>query len=134
MNAEAVARRLFETLQETARLPPEEWPDAVPEIWAEDAVYREDPRLIGAGVYTGREEIARCWTGYGEVFSDVEFDVTRIERIGDRVLATVVIRTRAGEMPIEHEWGYVVETRGEQVASLTAYFDPDQAREAAAAA
>jgi hypothetical protein len=104
----------------------------VPDIWTEDAVYREDPRLIGAGVYAGREEIARAWTGYGEVFTDAEFAVTGIEQVGERVVATVVIHTRAGDMSIEHEWGYVVETRGDQVKSLAAYFDPDEARKAAA--
>jgi ketosteroid isomerase-like protein len=120
--AEAVARRLFEGLTE----------GAVPEeIWAEDAVYREDPRWPGAGVHRGRDEIVRCFAAYGEVFEDPAFELTEIESIGDLLVITAMFRSHVGEMPVEHEWGYLAEVRDGAVQSLTAYFDPAEARRAA---
>jgi ketosteroid isomerase-like protein len=119
--AEAVARRLFESFNRGAE--PED-------VWTDDAVYSEDQRWPGAGVYRGRDEIVRCWIAYAEIFDEPLFTLTSAEAHDDRVLATALFRGRVGEMPVEHEWGYVVVVRGGLVQSLTAYFDPEDARAA----
>ena len=64
------------------------------------------------------------------MFTDAEFEVTAVEPVNDRVVATVIIRTRTGDMHIEHEWGYLVEVRDGRVQALTAFHDPSGARAA----
>jgi len=120
-DAEAVVGRLFESFNRGAD--PED-------VWTDDAVYREDSRWPGAGVYRGRDEIVRCWVAYAEIFDEPRFELTSAEAHDDRVLATALFRGRVGEMPVEHEWGYVVLVSEGLVKSLAAYFDPEDARAA----
>jgi ketosteroid isomerase-like protein len=121
-DAEDVVRRLFESFNTGGE--PEQ-------IWAEDAVYREDTRWPGAGVYRGREEIVQCWIAYAEVFDEPSFALKDATAKGDRVVATALFRGRVGDVAVEHEWGYVVEVRDGLVQSLEAYYDPSEARAAA---
>jgi len=120
--AESVVRRLFESFNQGAE--PEE-------VWTEDAVYHEDPRWPGAGVYRGRDEVVRCWIAYAEVFEEPQFALTSVVPTGDRVVATALFRGRVGDIPVEHEWGYVVEVSDNRVRGLWAYYDPAEAHAAA---
>jgi ketosteroid isomerase-like protein len=131
---EQVVRRLFEGFSAGAKLTGDERlrlrQQLAARILTEDAVYREDPRWPGAGVYEGREAVIRCWTGYLDVFDDPVLEVTTTESIGDRVMACVAFRSGVGEMPVEHTWGYVLEVEGGLVRQLDAYLDPEAARAA----
>jgi len=121
-DAPAVVRRLFESFS-TGAVPEE--------VWAADAVYREDPRWPGAGVYRGRDQIVRCWIAYAEIFDEPRFELTGVVPQGDRVVALARFRGRVADIPVDHEWGYVVEVHDGLVQSLTAYYDPAQAYAAA---
>ena len=129
---EAAVRRLFDGFNAGARLTDDDRlrQQLAGRVLAEDAVYREDPRWPGAGVYRGRDEVIRCWTGYLEVFDEPVLEVTEVESIGDRVIACVVFRSGVGDMPIEHTWAYVAVVRDGLVHELDAYLDPAQARAA----
>jgi ketosteroid isomerase-like protein len=129
---EEVVRRLFEGFNVGTTLPDDDRirQQLAGQVLTEDVVYREDPRWPGAGVYEGQEAVIRCWTGYLEVFDDPVMEVTAVESVGDRVIASVVLRSGVGEMPIHHTWAYVVEVHDGRVRQLDAYLDPAHARAA----
>jgi ketosteroid isomerase-like protein len=129
---EDVVHNLFAGLERGSRLD-EQWKRQrlAAQIFAEDAVYREDPRWPGAGVYRGPDEIVACWINYLDVFEEPVLAVERIEPLGEQMLVDVGFRSRVGEMPVEHRWSYVVELRDGLVARLDAYLDRSDALAAA---
>jgi len=80
--------------------------------------------------------VLRVWQGYLEVLGD-EGDITvTVEQVvdaGERQVPIVRIRGRAttSGIPFDHLWGYVVEVRAGRIAYLRAYYEPDEALEAA---
>jgi ketosteroid isomerase-like protein len=128
-NAELV-RKAWETagargLQETAEA-----------YWHADVEYVEDPRWPGASTYKGREAVLRCFQEYSETLGSEEHMEISVERVfdaGEKQVAFVRIRSRGSTsgVPYEHRWGYVVEVREGRVVHFRAYYEPEQALEAA---
>ena len=130
---EELARLLFGGLSRGLDVPEAEIKELAERVYAEDVVYREAENWPGAGVYRGREEVVRTWIGYLEVFEEPQMLLDDLESIGDRAVATVTFRSRVGDMPVEHKWGYVLVFREGRVSELNAYLTPEEAREAALA-
>jgi ketosteroid isomerase-like protein len=123
-DGEAVVRRLFEALNDGTAASESTVSDLAGAVFAPEAVYREDERWPGAGVYRGREEIAACWSRYLEVFEDPVLELQRVEPLGgERYIADVVFTSHVGEMPVGHTWHYVVTVRDGLVQSLDAHLD-----------
>jgi ketosteroid isomerase-like protein len=129
-NAEIV-RRAFEgagtgSLRETAET-----------YWHPEVVYVEDPRWPGASTYKGRDAVVRCFQAYMEEALGREEDLAiTVERVfdgGQRQVPFVRVRSPASRsgVPHEHLWGYVVEVREKRIAYFRAYYEPEQALEAA---
>ncbi len=103
--------------------------------WHPDVVYVEDPRWPGAARYQGRDEVLRCFQAYMEALGtegDMAVTVERIYDAGDRQVAFVRFQGRsASGIPHEHLWAYLVEVREGQIVYLRAYYQPEEALEAA---
>ena len=104
--------------------------------WHPDVVYVEDPRWPGASTYEGREAVLDCWRAYLEVLGQEEDFTVTVERVfdaGERQVPLVRVRSAASAsgVPHEHLWAYVVEVRDERIGYFRAYYEPEQALEAA---
>ena len=105
--------------------------------WHPEVVYIEDPRWPGASTYEGRDAVVRCFQAYMEEALGREEDLTiTVERVfdgGERQVPFVHVRSPASRsgVPHEHLWGYVVEVREKRIAYFRAYYEPQQALEAA---
>ena len=104
--------------------------------WHPQIEYVEDPRLPGAATYKGRDVVLRCWRGYLEVLGaedDIAVTVEDVFDAGDRQVPLVRFRGQAStsRVPFDHVWGYVVEVREGRIAYLRAYYQPQDALEAA---
>ena len=105
-------------------------------IWHPEIEYVEDPRLPGASSYTGRDVVVARWRSYMEVLGDEDDITTTVERVldgGERQVPLVRFRGHASAsgIPYDHVWGYVVEVRDGRIVYVRAYYDPDEALEAA---
>ena len=110
--------------------------DAAATYWHREIEYIEDPRFPGASSYKGRDAVLRVWRGYTEVLGDQDEIATTVERVfgaGERQVPFVRFRglARASGIPFDHLWGYVVEVRDERIADVRAYYEPEEALEAA---
>jgi ketosteroid isomerase-like protein len=104
--------------------------------WHPEIEYVEDPRFPGASSYRGRDQVLRCWQGYLEVLGDEKDITVTVEDVfdaGERQVAFVRFRghATASGVPYEYLWGYVVEVRDGRLASIRAYYRPEEALEAA---
>ena len=103
--------------------------------WHPEIVYVEDPRWPGAARYEGREAVLRCFQAYMEALGPDEDGSATVERVvdaGARQVALVRFQGRsASGLPHDHLWGYVVEVKARRVAFLRAYYEPEEALEAA---
>jgi ketosteroid isomerase-like protein len=125
-----LVRRAFERagvqgLEETAKT-----------YWHPEVEYVEDPRWPGASTYRGREEVVRCFKSYMEALGredDMAITVERVFDAGECQVPFVRIQSRASTsgIPHQHLWGYVVEVREQRIAYFRAYYEPDEALEAA---
>jgi ketosteroid isomerase-like protein len=126
-----VVRRAFEgagtgTLKETAE-----------SYWHPEVVYVEDPGWPGASTYKGRDAVLSCFQAYMEEALGREEDLTvTVERVfdaGERQVPFVRVRSPASTsgVPHEHLWGYVVEVRDGRIGYFRAYYEPEEALEAA---
>ena len=126
-----IVRKAFEgagtgTLKEAAEM-----------YWHPEIVYVEDPRWPGASTYKGRDAVLRCFQAYMEDALGREEDLTvTVERVldgGERQVPFVRVRSPASTsgVPHEHLWGYVVEVRERRIAYFRAYYEPEEALEAA---
>lgn len=124
-DVELVRRAFAGSLAETAKA-----------YWHPEIEYWEDPRLPGASSYRGRDVVLRCWQGYLEVLGDEDDIAITVEDVfdaGDRQVPLVRFRGHGSTsgIPFEHLWGYVVEVRDGRIAYLRAYYEPEDALEAA---
>ena len=125
-----LVRRAFEAfglrgLEETAEA-----------YWHPEVEYVEDPRWPGASTYKGRAEVLRCFHAYVEVLGAEEDFVVTVERVfeaGDRLVPFIRVQSRASAsgVPFDHLWGYLVEVKDERIAYFRAYYEPEEALEAA---
>jgi ketosteroid isomerase-like protein len=102
-------------------------------FWHPEITYEEDPRWPGSGTYTGKDEVAKAFEGYVDVFGAGEITVEEFVEAGDRLVALIrfnVIST-AGDVPLDQVWGYVCEARDGKLIYLRAYSDPEEALSAA---
>ncbi len=122
-----IVRRGFE-LHNTAGF------DAVAEqFWHPEVEYREDPMWPEASVYRGRDAVLAAFKRYEEVMGRYEATVERIVDGGDR-LGVVIRSTGHGVgsgLPHEHRWGYLVRLEDKRLIYLQAFYDANQALEAA---
>jgi ketosteroid isomerase-like protein len=122
-----IVRRAFDNqgLRETAET-----------YWHPQIEYIEDPRLPGASAYRGRDDVLRCWLSYLDVLGDEEDIQVTVEEVfdaGERQVPFVRFKghATASGIPFDHLWGYVVEVRDGQLAYIRAYYEPNDALEAA---
>lgn len=103
--------------------------------WHPDIVYVEDPRWPGAARYEGRDAVLRVFRSYGEALGPDGSSSASVERVfdaGGHQVAFVRFRGQsASGVPHEHLWGYVVELRGGRIVYSRAYYEPQEALEAA---
>ena len=109
--------------------------EGLAETGHEEVVYEEDPRFPGAGVHRGRAAALARFREYEEQLGHGAVEVEGVEELGDDVL--IVWRhtgvTPGAELPFEHRWAWLVRLRDGKAAHIRAFFDPDEARRAAAA-
>ncbi|HKH23225.1 MAG TPA: nuclear transport factor 2 family protein [Solirubrobacterales bacterium] len=100
--------------------------------WHPEITYEEDPRWPGSGTYHGKEQVAEVFESYMEVFSG-NLTVERLVEGEDRLVAFVRFRllSAGGDVPTERVWAYVCRARDGQLSYLRAYWDPQEALEAA---
>ena len=98
-----------------------------------DVEYREDPKWPGAGVYRTRSEVLGAFMRYSDVFPDMSGSLEAVRTGDDGVVALVRFKGQAAAsgVPNEHLWAYVCHTDGERIASVRAYWDPNEALEVA---
>ena len=112
------------TLEETAEA-----------YWHPDIEYAEDPRWPGASTYRGRDAVVDCFRAYSEALgpaADMTVTLERAIDAGERVVALVRFKgLSASGVPHEHLWAYVVEVRDGLIARLEAFYEPQEALEAA---
>jgi ketosteroid isomerase-like protein len=102
-------------------------------FWHPEITYEEDPRWPGSGTYSGKDEVARAFEGYIDVFSAGEVTVEEFVEAGDRLVALIRFNviSAGGDVPLDHVWGYVCEARDGKLIHLWAYSDPEEALSAA---
>jgi ketosteroid isomerase-like protein len=95
---------------------------------------REDPRFPEAGVYRGREAVARYFAQFTESFDEFTFEAEDfIDLGGDRVLILFRLRTRgrgSGAM-VEARPGWIYTIRGGMTVRIEAYLERGEAFAAA---
>jgi len=101
--------------------------------WDEDVEYIEDPHWPGSGHYRGLDEVMRAWNGYLEVFESAEMKLERVFDAGNEAVFFVRVTgiSKGADVPFDHLWGYVCRVRNGKLAYQRAYWDPQQALEAA---
>jgi ketosteroid isomerase-like protein len=103
--------------------------------WHPDIVYVEDPRWPGAAQYQGRDAVLRCFQDYMEALGPAGDGGVSVERVfdaGERQVVFVHFRGRsASGVPHEHLWAYVVKLKDRRVVYFRAYYEPEEALEAA---
>jgi ketosteroid isomerase-like protein len=126
-----IVRRAFEGADT------EGFEEAAKTYWHPEIVYVEDPRWPGASTYKGRDAVLGCFKAYTEEALGREEDLTvTVERVvdaGQRQVPFVRVRSTASTsgVPHEHLWAYVVEVRDGRIGYFRAYYEPEEAREAA---
>jgi ketosteroid isomerase-like protein len=103
--------------------------------WHRDVVYVEDPRWPGASRYDGRDAVLRCFQAYVDALGPEDAVAATVERVvdaGARQVALVRFEGRsASGVPHDHVWGYLIEIRDRRIVYFRAYYDPEEALEAA---
>jgi ketosteroid isomerase-like protein len=103
--------------------------------WDPEIEYVEDPRWPGASRYKGRDAVLRCFQSYLEDLDPDGTGTVSVERVldaGEHQVPLVRFRGRSSSgVPHEHLWAYVAEVRDGKIAYLRAYYEPEQALEAA---
>jgi ketosteroid isomerase-like protein len=107
--------------------------EAAQKYWHPDIEYVEDPRWPGASRYRGRDSVVSCFEGYMDALGgEVAVVVEQIRAAGKRQVAFVRFEGQSPSgLPHEHLWAYIVELRDGLIAYLRAYYEPDDALEAA---
>lgn len=109
--------------------------DAAETYWDPDVEYVEDPRWPGASRYRGRDAVLACFRSYTEALGPIEEAVVTVEQVidaGDRLVPLIRFSGRSPSgVPHEHLWAYVVKTRDGRITYFRAYYEPEEALEAA---
>jgi ketosteroid isomerase-like protein len=88
-----------------------------------------------AAQYQGRDAVLRCFQAYMEALGPAEDGGVSVERVfdaGERQVVFVHFRGRsASGVPHEHLWAYVVKLKDRRVVYFRAYYEPEEALEAA---
>jgi ketosteroid isomerase-like protein len=130
-----VVRQFFQEMLDLGPLP--EWGEdevAAFERWTTpDIEYHEDPAWPGADTYRGRGEVQRAFLRYFEVFPDMSGSLQSVHGAGEATVALVRFTGQAATsgVPNAHLWGYVCGVESGCVSSVRAYWNPDEALEAA---
>jgi len=119
---------------ELGRSAPKEVPrEAAERWWHPEIEYVEDPRWPGSSTYRGRDEVIDAWNGYLEVLGSTEMTVERIIDAGEEAVALVRVCgvSKGADVPFEHLWAYVCRVRDGQLVYQRAYWDTQEALDAA---
>jgi ketosteroid isomerase-like protein len=112
------------TLEETAEA-----------YWHPDIEYFEDPRWPGASKYRGRDSVLRCFQSYIETLGPAEAITVTLEQVvdaGERLVALVRFQGLSPSgVPHEHLWAYLVEVRDGRIVRFQAFYEAQDALEAA---
>ncbi len=86
--------------------------------------------------YRGWEGYRRAVAIFTEPFKEMIYDLERLERVGDRVVAIYRVRATARHTGIgfDARAAYVLSFRGERIAHVRSFMDPAEALRAAASA
>ena len=91
--------------------------------------------LVGGGatVYRGHEGVREWLRDLEEAFADIEIAYSEIRDLGERLVALGHFRARGKNsgVLVETPAGWVVEFKDGRVSYVRAYFDPQEALEAA---
>jgi ketosteroid isomerase-like protein len=99
-----------------------------------DIELHEDPSFPEAGVYRGKEAVARYFTQFTESFDEFTVEVEDSVDLGeDRVLMLFLLRTRGKESgaTVEAHPGWIFTIREGKAAQIEAYLDRNEAYAAA---
>ena len=107
--------------------------DQVEPWWHPEIEYVEDPKWPGSSEFQGREEVLRIWNSYLEVFRTVRMEVQDVIDAGDGIVAVVRVSgiSTGADVPFDHVWAYLCRVRDGKLAYWRAYWDPEEALEAA---
>jgi ketosteroid isomerase-like protein len=85
-------------------------------------------------VFRGHDGVRKMIGDLNETFSEIHLDITEIRDLGDRLVAIGRYRARgtASGAQTETPLALVTEIKNGKTISLSAYFDPEEALEAAA--
>jgi ketosteroid isomerase-like protein len=107
--------------------------DFVERWWHPEIEYVEDPRWPGSGTYRGLDAVKGAFAGYLEVFGSAELSLERLVDAEDQLVALVRFTgvSSGAEVPTEHVWGYVCRAQDGKLIYLRAYWNPQEALDAA---
>jgi ketosteroid isomerase-like protein len=100
---------------------------------APDVTYEEDPVWPDAGVFRGPDAVSRRFIEYIDLVHIEGTSAGDVIDGGDLVLAQVRIEMLGGDAgeAVEFLWTYTVRVEDGQVTHFRAWYDADEAREAA---
>jgi ketosteroid isomerase-like protein len=100
---------------------------------APDVTYEEDPVWPDAGTYRGPDAVLSRFSDYIGLVHLEGVEPGEVIDAGDLIVAEVritMLGADAGE-PIEFLWTYTMRIEGGRIAHLRAWYDPEQAAQAA---
>jgi ketosteroid isomerase-like protein len=97
-----------------------------------ELVLEEVAEFPDTSTYHGHEGLLRWWSGFFDVYDEVQWELGELIPVGDRVVAQVHqrLRSKAG-LALEHEITNVWTLRNGRVTHVTGYRDRSKALEAA---
>jgi ketosteroid isomerase-like protein len=108
--------------------------DAVLDFFDPRIEFHEDPRFPEADIYKGRDATVRYFTAFMESFDEFTFEPEDFIGVGDdQVLIAIRIHSRGkgSGAKTEAEGGWIFTVRDGKAVRIDAYFDRNEAFEAA---
>jgi ketosteroid isomerase-like protein len=107
--------------------------ERVPDLFAVDFEYREDPKWPGAQTYRGISEFRRVGEAYFEAFGRQLIEIENVLEASDLVVALIRWRAQgtASGVETEMEQGHVFALADRKITRWAIYFDRREALEAA---
>ena len=107
--------------------------ERLPEFYAEDVEYRPVEGWFEARPCHGRDELKDFLRGFEDAWRDIRMEATRIEAVGDRVIARFMLHAhgRASELEIKGRVFQVFTVRDGLIVRQEDFLDSHKARRAA---
>jgi ketosteroid isomerase-like protein len=103
---------------------------------APEVVWEDEAKMPDSRIYRGKEDVERYLGSFFRHWSDLRWDVERVEEAGgDRVLSFVrfIATGRASGAQVNAEIAHIYDLRDLKVIRVRTFFDRDAARRAAEA-